>query len=126
MFLSNALFGRTDVVEMEVFIPEALPPLDEFERVNAVRLALELGCYYLVHSNRVGLTPAALRAWADVIEAGDGRNLDDLAQALERLLTQLPDSVFTNRAEVKTIARHALDMTENREITLDLPTENIS
>lgn len=126
MFLSNALFGRADVVEMEVLIPEALPPLDEFERVNAVRLALELGCYYLVHSNRVGLTPAALRAWADVIEAGGGRKLDDLAQAVERLLAQLPDDVFANRAEVKTIARHALDMTENREITLDLPTENIS
>lgn len=124
--LSNALFGRAEVVEMEVFIPEALPPVDEFERVNAVRLALELGCYYLVHSKGGGPTPAALRAWADVVEAGDGRKLDELVQALERLLGQLPDSVFTNRAEVKTIARRALDMTENREITLDLPAENIS
>ena len=116
--LSNALYGRADVIEMEVLIPEALPPLDEFERIHAVWLALEKGCGFMVRDRGKGPTPAMLRAWADVLEVADGRDVDRIAQAVEGLLSELPDSVF--RYDVRTVAKHALAMTENREIAFEL------
>jgi hypothetical protein len=118
--LSQSLFGQAEVVEMEVFIPQALPPLDAFERINAVRLALELTCYQLVRAHGIGPSPAVLRAWADVIEIGDNRDVDELGCAVSRLLDHLPESAFKNRQDVVTIAKHTLDMIESREITLEL------
>jgi hypothetical protein len=118
--LSKELYGQANVTELEVFIPEALPRLDVFDRVEAIYQALLHGCELTAGRRRGIATPGLLRSWADAVESMGAAtpDVDRVAQALDQLLPHLNSEAVGD--DTRIIARHALDLIDSREIAVDL------